>query len=33
VLPPSHVKILQGRSHLMLANDPHVYDVIREWCQ
>ena len=33
VLPPSHVKILQGRSHLMLANDPQVYDVIREWCE
>jgi triacylglycerol lipase len=32
VLPPSHVKILGGRSHMMLAHDPEVYDVIRGWC-
>jgi triacylglycerol lipase len=31
-LPPSHVKILDGMSHLMLARDPQVYDAIREWC-
>ena len=33
VLPPSHVKILGGRSHLMLARDPEVYDVIHAWCE
>jgi triacylglycerol lipase len=33
VLPPSHVKILGGRSHLMLASDPEVYEVIRGWCE
>ncbi len=33
VLPPSHVKILAGRSHLMLASDPEVYEVIRGWCE
>ncbi len=33
VLPPSHVKILGGRSHMMLAHDPAVYDVIRAWCE
>jgi triacylglycerol lipase len=33
VLPPSHVKILGGRSHMMLAHDPAVYDVIRTWCE
>jgi triacylglycerol lipase len=33
VLPPSHVKILGGRSHMMLAHDPEVYDVIRAWCR
>jgi triacylglycerol lipase len=32
VLPPSHVKILGGLSHIMLARDPRVYEVIREWC-
>ena len=32
-LPPSHVKILDGTSHLMLARDPQVYDAIREWCR
>jgi triacylglycerol lipase len=31
-LPPSHVKILDGMGHLMLARDPQVYDAIREWC-
>jgi triacylglycerol lipase len=33
VLPPSHVKILGGRSHMMLAHDPEVYEVIRGWCE
>ena len=33
VLPPSHVKILGGRSHMMLAHDPEVYEVIRAWCE
>ena len=31
-LPPSHVKILDGLSHLVLARDPRVYDAIRGWC-
>jgi pimeloyl-ACP methyl ester carboxylesterase len=33
VLPPSHVKILAGLSHLMLASDLKVYEVIRGWCE
>jgi pimeloyl-ACP methyl ester carboxylesterase len=33
VLPPSHVKILPGKSHLMLASDLEVYEVIRGWCE
>jgi hypothetical protein len=33
VLPPSHVKILRGRSHMMLSHDPEVYEVIRGWCE
>ncbi len=33
VLPPSHIKILAGRSHMMLAHDPEVYEVIRGWCE
>ncbi len=33
VLPPSHVKIFGGRSHMMLAHDPEVYEVIRTWCE
>jgi triacylglycerol lipase len=32
VLPPDHVKILRGRSHMMLPCDPEVYEVIRGWC-
>jgi triacylglycerol lipase len=32
LLPPSHVKILSGLSHLMLARDPQVYAAIRGWC-
>lgn len=33
VLPPGHVKILRGRSHVSLSHDPEVYDVIRGWCE
>jgi triacylglycerol lipase len=33
VLPPSHVKILGARSHMMLAHDPEVYEAIRGWCE
>lgn len=33
VLPPSHVKLFGGRSHMMLAHDPEVYEVIRAWCE
>jgi pimeloyl-ACP methyl ester carboxylesterase len=33
VLPPAHVKILRGRSHVSLSHDPEVYDVIRGWCE
>jgi triacylglycerol lipase len=33
VLPPSHVKIVGGRSHMMLAHDPEVYEEIRAWCE
>jgi hypothetical protein len=33
VLPPSHVKILRARSHVMLSHDPEVYEVIRGWCE
>jgi hypothetical protein len=32
VLPPSHIEILSGRSHMMLAHDAEVYEVIRGWC-
>jgi hypothetical protein len=31
-LPPSHVKIFPGLSHLMIARDPGVYEAIRGWC-
>jgi triacylglycerol lipase len=30
-LPPSHVKVLDGLSHLMLARDVRVYEAIRGW--
>ena len=33
VLPPSHVKILNGLSHLMMAHEPLVYEAIRAWCE
>jgi len=33
VLPPTHVRVLQGRSHMMLAHDPEVYEVIRAWLE
>ena len=31
-LPPSHVRIVSGASHLTLAHDAAVYEHLREWC-
>jgi pimeloyl-ACP methyl ester carboxylesterase len=31
-LPPSHVKIVGGASHLTIAHDPRVYEHLRAWC-
>lgn len=31
-LPPSHVKIVSGASHVTIAHDPRVYEHLREWC-
>jgi triacylglycerol lipase len=31
-LPPSHVRILGGRSHVTMAHDEAVYRVVREFC-
>ena len=33
VLPPGHVKIFGGLSHMALAHDPAVYEVLRGWCE
>ena len=33
VLPPSHVRILEGVPHLALAHHPDVYAQIRAWCE
>ncbi len=32
-LPPSHVKVLRGRAHMKLAQDPDAYAQIRAWCE
>ena len=32
-LPPSHVKILSGVGHLMLAHHPDVYAQLKTWCE
>jgi triacylglycerol lipase len=32
-LPPRHVKVFAGTSHMTLAHDPHVYEQIRAWCE
>ncbi len=32
-IPPSHVKLLAGLSHVMMARDSEVYAAIRDWCQ
>lgn len=32
-LPPRHVKVFAGTSHMTLAHDPHVYEQIRSWCE
>jgi hypothetical protein len=31
-LPPSHVRIVSGASHMTLAHDPAVYEHLRAWC-
>jgi hypothetical protein len=31
-LPPGHVKLMPGLSHIVIAHSPAVYEVIREWC-
>ena len=31
-LPPSHVRIVSGASHLTLAHDAGVYEHLRAWC-
>jgi len=31
-LPPSHVKIVSGASHVTLAHDAAVYEHLRTWC-
>jgi hypothetical protein len=31
-LPPSHVRIVSGASHMTLAHDPSVYEHVRAWC-
>jgi triacylglycerol lipase len=32
-LPPDHVRVLDGFSHIRLAHDPAVYAQIRAWCE
>jgi triacylglycerol lipase len=32
-LPPDHVRLMKGFSHLRLAHDPDVYSVVRGWCE
>ncbi|HEX4445282.1 MAG TPA: alpha/beta hydrolase [Polyangiaceae bacterium] len=32
VLPPGHVKLFHGLSHLMLSRDLQVYEAVRGWC-
>ena len=31
-LPPGHVKIVSGLSHIMLPHHPVVYEHVRAWC-
>ncbi|MBS2020123.1 MAG: alpha/beta hydrolase [Deltaproteobacteria bacterium] len=31
-LPPSHVRLLEGVSHVVLPHDPRVYEHVKEWC-
>ena len=31
VFPETHVRVLPGMSHLALAHDPKVYEIVREW--
>ena len=31
-LPPSHIRIVSGRSHTALARSPEVYEHVRDFC-
>jgi pimeloyl-ACP methyl ester carboxylesterase len=31
-LPPDHVKVMPGASHMAIAHDPAVYEHIKTWC-
>lgn len=31
-LPPSHVRLLKGMSHVLIPRDPLVYEHVKEWC-
>ena len=31
-LPPDHVRIVSGASHVALAHDARVYEHLKEWC-
>lgn len=31
-LPPSHVRLLKGMSHVVIPRDPAVYEHVKEWC-
>ena len=31
-LPPEHVRVVRGMSHMTLAHDPAVYEHLRGWC-
>jgi pimeloyl-ACP methyl ester carboxylesterase len=31
-LPHSHVKLMPGLNHMMIAHSPAVYELIRQWC-
>jgi hypothetical protein len=33
VLPPDHIKVFPGLSHLMMTRDPHIYEAVRAWCR
>lgn len=31
-LPPSHVRLIKGMSHVVIPRDPAVYEHVKEWC-